>query len=397
MTDIDDRLRSELERATDLGAPRVDVGGLARAGRRERTRRRGLLTSAAVVVAVVLSGTFLTVVDGGRGSTPQPAPAPTEEPGDLGRPSAAPWWGDGVVHAAGTEVVAGAPIFIRYANGTTLAEVRDDDSGWRLVALRDGTATELARGRGPSSARRSFPPGIVMIGLSADGTVAAWLDRVTSTTRTVVAYDLVRGRRLDTLTIGVEFGATFGGPGILSVDDEGRVVWAGPGREVNVWRPGGQPQPVTGIPDSYLAFGPSAWPGGLTYQGAGRGDVGVYGSIDAQGRFTPVGRTATDYGGAWSPGGRRFAYPGDAQGRRSEPGTGRLWVQGPGLDPFRVPLPASLVGVVGWESSTEVLVEVAGPSAHTQVRCEVVERECAEVVDPPPDDAFTTVAGRGPG
>lgn len=380
MSDLEQRLAGELG-GLDVAPPDVDVAALERLGRRERTRRRGLVAAAVAVVVAATGGVAIAVGAGKQGREFVPAPPGPSETVAPVSAGAFPWWHSGVLHVGDTEVSVRYVGDVTYAGGVTLATVERSRDHWELVLFHDGAAELIAE------REYEFVPFQAV--LSADGSTVAWSEWVDDATRRITVRAVDDGEVLGTRTEKVQ---AAGGDGsgdvwLASVDAEGRVVYSV--WETFAWRPDSEPVEVTGI-RTQPAQGRQAWPGGLMFQGRGEGtfDVpGVYGTIDDDGRFSEKGRVEVDQSGAWSTDGGVFAWPGDATGTAVKADTDRLWVEGPDRERAEIPLDDALLGIVGWEDATHVVVATGTRRDLTVSTCDVVEATCATVENGPPPAA----------
>jgi len=367
---IEQQLKEHFARATGGGQVDVDVAGLARLGRRERTRRRVGGVAAVAAAAVVVGGTAFGVSalggDEPRGLDPVAPAAPAASDPHL------PWMKGRTLHVGDVEVPFRRLAEFTYAAGVTVATLETAPRSWDLVMVRDGEVTRLAQ------ASTEFLP--FQFGLAADGSTVAWSVAIEPDPALVTVYDVGTGRLLGTQDVPIEWGGCCTGEGQLTlngVDSSGRVVWSIDGRPT-VWRPGTEPVAVPGV-SGLISLRRQHWPGGLMYQGEGTGFMdtpGVYGTVAEDGTFTEVGRTAVDQIGAWAPQGDLFAYEGGADATMLE--EGHLWLQDDGADPVEVSLPQPLEVLIGWTSDTEVGVQLADRSLWT---CDVVTGSCADTGD----------------
>ena len=280
---IEDRLTAELgARADALAPPHVEAPGLERLGRREQRRRRTTWASAAAAVAaVVVVGGVAVLSQPGGPARPEPAPAPPSDLAPALPAPSLPYITGSTLHLGQKRIPVDPDWLLAYAGGTTLVGSRWEGpwavvEGDRLVELPTGTTT---------------PVGVI---LSDDGSKAAWVNNVDSTTQRVVLWDLVADEEVDRVEVPVA--ADFRDQLLLNgIDLLGRVTWTSNVLDdLTLWRPGADPVAVTGRPGSYQRAGP----GGL---GAG----GRYGGIGDDGRFNPVERIEDPEGESslWSPDG----------------------------------------------------------------------------------------------
>lgn len=359
MSDLEQRLADELDAvAGDLRAPDVDHAGLARAGRRERVRRA--VGPMVLVTATALALAGFVLERPGRDASSDPAgTVPTVvRDGALGRPLELPWWTTvddqddpdaGVLHVDG-EQIAVTVTALRHGPAGTLVEHDLDGDTWSYV---DG-ARLVPFAAGPLDAAPV---------LDTEGG-RAWVS------------DLGADGWSLTLEVG---GRSFGTalehdepPVVVGLTRSGRALTSTTaGIEIRDPRRAGA-RAVTGLPAGVGRVA-SPVPGRLALQ---VGDRVVVGDVDAGARFRELWTTEGDGTGAWSDDGEQYADLTEG-GVRFATRAGRTVAPLASVTDLRV---------VGWESSTEVVVAQWIPQDEAVVglwRCSAVELQCAEVADAP--------------
>lgn len=350
MNDLEQRLTHELG---DLGAgldpPYVDVSGLAAAGRRERVRRRAVTGVLAGAAAVVLALGVAVVLPGGGSDDPAPAGPTAGSDARLDRPLELPWWDSdlGMLRIGDEAIPADATRIVR-SGGVTLVE-QGRGSWWTV----DGG--ELRR-LSPDSILGAPVVGVdgavhYAVGEESGGYALWWQDD-----RQGAGVSLA----------GREVGAVSG------VLPDRRVLVTG--RDgIRVWDlDDGSSREVTGLPAGAATGTVPPAPGALAVTAGGRV---VVGDVDEGGRFRAGWDTEAEGVGAWSADGSQYADAADGVVRVST----RAGTVG-------VPLEASDLRVVGWESGTEVVVAQyleEDESVTGLWRCSAVELRCAAVQDAP--------------
>lgn len=363
-------------------------------------------------LAVVLAVALLLAGCSGPAPTEQDPSSTSPSPAvDLGRPAAAPWVEDDVLHAGSAAVRflpwkhrGGRPWdSLDYAQGVTVASLRVAVGRHRLVRIEGDTVRTVARRRVP---RSSFP---WEVDLSADGRWLAYVEGPDVRPRTLHLVDFRGGPRGRASQVRLPAESS-----VVSVTADGLVVLgvAVDGRaSVASWRPG-EPglRPVrTEDDDLGIDLAPGGWPGGLVLADPVRvaellADPSAaaypvelestYGTVGDDGRFEPLGTLVDADQGAWSPDGAHLL--------RQPVGGYEITVERPGdraQEALPLPEPPAdpllvLDAVQGWDSPTEVLVMVGGTTEdgvvvgeERQVRCDVVALTCAYTAGGPPAGA----------
>ena len=353
---IEDRLTAELTGLADeVSSPRVEIAGLAAAGRRERTRRRSIAAGvASAVVAVVVGGALLALPALDRDADPVGPP---------GGPTSIPWFGDGVLHLGNRDVKISAEPY--FANGTVLY----------VVIQRQEVRLYFERAGGPLLMGTVGGIGL-NVQLSGNGQYAVFKEGDQNAAE-LVAWDL--GRATEMGRIEVEPKAH-----VYSVDNTGRVYYSTERRTLRparVWRPGSQPIRLR-LPDGQDPGQGVIWPGGFSV-GLGTGDeTSTYGTVAADGRFTPVGEVPSAFG-RWSPDGAAYAYErgGDAAAEEPDDQVAVDHLDGTTVE---LDLPRDpTIKLIEWESTDLLVVEVDAPDGKRWIRCDATSGQCAEVQDGP--------------
>jgi len=324
-----------------------------------------------VGVLVLVSGCG----SGDRSDSPAPLPARTSvatTSDTIGPPPEIAWWSRGVLHVdEGTIPTRMAQVVWR--GGTTIiGRATSHGSTWRIV--RGDGLTDLYSTRSPGS----HPA------LSANGRYAAWATSVDTrrlsdleadTRYTVTAYDVGRGRVIDTTRLDSRTYCCDGGGVIevVGVDADGSVVLARYSDRAWIWRPGSSPVQLTGGVRTRAVVGNDPWPGGVSWTvGSGSGDPAAFGRPSPNGVVTRMGRVPQSQDGIWSPDGASYAYPPAVKERRARPvlwsgGRRRTLQAPPGAWP------------VAWESNGRVILAARNHDASIRVvRCWVSDGRCEQ-------------------
>lgn len=325
---IHDELEGQLRQAANaVPLPDVSPEALARAGAREKARRRRLTVAAITLgVAFVLAlGSLPALLS--HTDTVQPVHPSKHHPRSStqlghGAASSLPWWSDGELHV-GTRTISTTHREVRYAGGTTVVgdEHRRGNtwhSAWwwvngrKLVPLLD-------------SAR-----GVVEPVISADGSWIAWSEPLGPTLRRLVLWSVPAERVVGTLRVPVhvtccdQSGELF----VAGIDRGSRVVYSRLGGALELWKPGRRPIKVRGVDPAFI--GPQQWPRGVQWQVRGQafGDLDVaFATVDSAGHVHRAGTVPADQRGLWSPDGSMWAYPGLADGSApAKTPPDRIWV-----------------------------------------------------------------------
>ena len=392
---IEEQLRADLARAADRAPhPEVHVVGLERRGQQERLRRRTawVVAGTAAAVLALVGAVSLPRLTGAAPQPAAPTPSRPAHPGTLddlpvGDPSGVPWWQHGTLHVGGREV--GTPYReLVSANGTTVVGRSSVEAGARWFLLRQGQLVPLVSSTEP----------LVPV-VAADGATVVWSEPTDRTQRHLVAYDVASGSEVgaEDVTVHPVCCDQGGELQVLGVDTDGRVVYDVLGAGAQVWTPGGEDRPLTGLPQG--ALDRATWPGGVMWQDSAAdlfGETpGVYATVDAAGAVHRVGTVPADQLGTWSADGTAYAYPGQADGGSApkQPMTD-VWVaRTDGGEPTRLALPPDRrFEVVAWESPTSVLLQTrnaygeplpAGerPGLAALVRCDAATGLCERTAD----------------
>lgn len=328
---LSDELRSV---ATSIEAPPPPVAGLVRDAERARTRTLRTRLAGTVLVAAAVVGAIVIGTQVGRPST---APPPTN-------PSPSPSY-----YAPGVPYVLDGVLYIdhepqpgSWAQAETVGEytvaLRHTDSLLTAVGMRDGE--ELF----------TVPNVITSPAISQSGNLVATIELpggVSGGPRFLVVRDLAEVSTLGRLELSSPAGVDAGGA-IGRLEPDGTVLYTPDERAWWSWKPGGSPTPAD-EPSGETVVNPPGFPG-----------------IDAWVQLSP-----DHLWGAWLT---------DARGNPMSPDLSPegVTLQKPGAPDsrFTIPFPntTELEPFLSWESATELAV-IGVP---TDVRCDIVTRQCRD-------------------
>jgi hypothetical protein len=298
-----------------------------------------------------------------------------------GEATTLPWWQDGVLHVGETAIETRLSR-INHRNGTTVVGRGTGYPGsrtaWYLV-VGDRLKPLVTTGT------------VGMPRISANGRWIAWLKETylsdpygelgaTDTRHDLVVYDArereVRGTWTNRRTV---YDDGVNGMGLWGLDNRGRAAF-GLDEVDFLWKPGRRPVTIKGRDyDNYLDL--DSWPRGIVRY-ARIQKVGVYGTVDRQGRFTKVGRIREPLQGSWSRRGDAYFYAVDAGNT--------YWVENV-EERLRVQLGVPDEGddtwlrPVGWESDGKVVLWLddhygeAEEDRSLLVRCDAASGDCERV------------------
>lgn len=346
---------------------------------------------ASMVAVTVLAGCSVHVSGGDAAPTTSPTtPSPPEVLADLtvGAAAEVPWWQHGVLHVGEVSIRTTYRDLV-FGAGTTLVGRGDFERGSRWFLVDGADLVPLLTS-----------PGLVRPVVSAGGATLAWSDPVDATTRHLVAYDAGTQRELGARDVDVHPVCCDAGGELMvnGVGLDGRVVYSVLGAATHLWTPGGTTVELTGVDPSLLDG--ELWPGGVMWQVAGADSFaarGGYGTVDASGAVTKVGRVETDQLGTWSPDGTAYAYPGATDGTSAvKAPLPDVWVDHTDTgERTRLELPTGRqFQIVAWESADRLVLQTRNafgepaPDGEPHglvalVRCDTTTGACERTADGP--------------